>query len=64
MSNYTARWGAHASVSFEANSDYMAKIRANKIAKEVNCTRTPRTITKGAVLIECIQTGINEHIRL
>jgi hypothetical protein len=64
MKNYTARWAQTGrptigNVSFEAQSDYHAKLRANKIAKEISCTNTPRTITCEGKLIECIQTGIS-----
>ncbi len=64
MKDYTARWAqagkpTRGNVSFKAQSDYHAKIMANKIAKEIDCTRTPRTITCDGKIIECIQTGIN-----
>lgn len=66
---YTARWGqpGHPSlgnVSFDARSDYEAKQRADKIAREINLTKTPRTITdsKGN-LIECINTGVSTNKR-
>lgn len=64
MNSYTARWAqpgqtSIANVSFEARSDYHAKKSANKIARDLGVTRTPRTITKDATLIECIQTGVS-----
>jgi hypothetical protein len=67
MPNYTAKWAqaGHptvASVSFEASSDYHAKIQANRIANELGVTNTPRTIQKGAELVECIQTGVNKLV--
>jgi hypothetical protein len=50
MKHYTARW-AHpgqpsiGNVSFDAQSDYHAKLRADKIARDIRLTNTPRTIT-------------------
>lgn len=65
MNSYTARWAqagkpSRGNVSFEAKSDDHAKIKANKIAREIDCTNTPRTITCGGKVIECIQTGVSE----
>jgi len=65
MKSYTARWAqagkpSRGNVSFEAQSDHHAKLRADKIAGEIDCTRTPRTITCGGEVIECIQTGVSD----
>lgn len=63
--HYTAIWAqcgkpSSANVSFEARSDYHAKLMANKIAKQLNVTRTPRTITRSDCgVIECIQSGMS-----
>lgn len=63
--NYTARWipigavCALANVSFTASSDAMAKRRADKIAKDLNVTRTPRTLTSEGRVVECIATGLS-----
>ncbi len=61
---YNARWSHGASsianVSFSAVSDHHAKKQANRIARELNVTHTPRTIQKGAQVIECITTGVSD----
>lgn len=64
---YKARWErgctSVADVDFEARSDYEAKQVANKLARELGVTNTPRTITRRGPsydLIECIQTGVSE----
>jgi hypothetical protein len=49
--NYNVRWGTIANVSFQAISDYHARKQADKIARELNVTKTPRTITKDGKLI-------------
>lgn len=61
---YIARWAqpGHPSVgnvSFYAQSDYHAKQTANKTAKELGLTNTPRTIMRDGKLIECLNQGIN-----
>jgi hypothetical protein len=61
--HYTAKWAqaghpSFANVSFEARSDYEAKQKANRIARELNIQHTPRTIMKsGGGVIECINTA-------
>jgi hypothetical protein len=66
MAHYTARWAqagqpSIANVSFEARSEYEAKQRANKIARELGLRTSPRTIMQsGGGLIECINTAISE----
>lgn len=60
---YQARWGfpSIANVSFEAASDYRAIQRADKIARELGVTNTPRTITaSGGRAVEAIQRGVSE----
>lgn len=62
--HYTAIWAqagkpSRANVSFEAQSLYHAKIRANKIAREVDSVNTPRTIMEGGRVVECIATGVS-----
>jgi len=63
--NYTARWSqpgqpSRASVGFVAKTDAAAIRKADRIAREVDCCRTPRTITRsGGGVIECIQTGVS-----
>ena len=57
--HYTARWAqaghpSIANVSFEASHDTNAKRVADKLAREMNVTRTPRTITRDGVLIETL----------
>lgn len=62
---YTARWAqpGHPSignVSFDARSEYEAKQRANKIARELNLIHTPRTITNSkGELIEALNDGVS-----
>ena len=56
--NYTAKWDRIANVSFEARSDYHAKLRADKIARELQVTHTPRIITSNGRVVESILTGI------
>jgi hypothetical protein len=66
MAHYTANWGragqpSTANVSFEARSDYEAKEKANRVARELGLRISPRTIMKsGGGLIECINTAISE----
>jgi len=62
--HYTARWAqagkpSIANVSFEASHDANAKLRANKIARELGVTNTPRTIVNDGRLVECIWTGVS-----
>lgn len=48
---YTARWwGTNSSVSFEARSDYEARLRAEKIRKELGHTRTPDISCEGRLI--------------
>lgn len=61
---YTARWAiagepSIANVSFFASHDTNAKRQADKIARELGVTNTPRTITKEGRVIECINTGVS-----
>jgi hypothetical protein len=66
---YKARWGMAgqpdiANVSFEARSDYEAKLRADKIARELGVTHTPRTIQKsGGGMVECRMSGTSSNPR-
>lgn len=63
---YKARWGqagqpATASVDFYAKDDEAAKTEANRIARELGVTNTPRTIMQGlgGGMVECITTGVS-----
>ncbi len=63
--HYTARWAqpGHPSlgnVSFDASNDSVAKRQADKIAREIGLTRTPRTITEGGRVVEVLSTGRSE----
>ena len=54
--HYTARWAqagkpSIANVSFDAISDYHARVQATKIARELGVSNVPRTITKEGRLI-------------
>jgi hypothetical protein len=66
---YKARWGQTgapdiANVSFEARSDYEAKLRADKIARELGVTHTPRTIQRsGGGMVECRMSGTSSNPR-
>lgn len=56
---YYARWSlagkpSIGNVSFWAGDDEIAKRRADKIAVEINLTRTPRTITEGNRTVEML----------
>ncbi len=60
--NYTAKWGrtgesSIGNVSFSARSDSEAKRKADKIACEIGLPNTPRTLQRGAEVIEVLQTG-------
>jgi len=62
--HYTARWAqagkpSIANVSFESSHDTNAKRQADKIARELNVTNTPRTITCDGQVIECITKGVS-----
>ncbi len=61
---YTARWAqaGHAStanVSFYASHNTNAKRQADKIARELGVTKTPRTITCEGKTVETLTTGIS-----
>ncbi len=66
--NYKARWQivgaatAIGNVSFTAKSDSAAIREADNIARELNLTRTPRTLMRGSVLIEVLNTGISKEV--
>lgn len=56
---YVARWAlaGHPSignVSFWAGDDGIAKRRADKVAREISLTRTPRTLTEGSRVVEVL----------
>lgn len=62
---YKARWGqagkpSIANVSFDASSDANAQRRADKIARELNVTNTPRDIMCGDRLVESLTTGVSQ----
>jgi hypothetical protein len=63
--HYNARWGkagfsSIANVSYEASHDANAIKRADKIARELGVTNTPRTITRNGILIEILNTGLSK----
>ncbi len=66
---YKARWGqpgkpSTGNVSFDANSDDAAKKTADRIARELGLTNTPRTITNSnGATIECINSGVSQNKR-
>jgi len=60
---YTARWSrtgtvSIANVSFWAANDYTASLQADKIARELNVTGTPRTITCEGRVTQCLTRGV------
>lgn len=60
--HYTARWAqaghpSIANVSFDASHLENAKRQADKIAKELGVTNTPRTITCEGAVVEILTTG-------
>lgn len=67
--NYNVIWQragqpSIANVSLTASTDHNAKQQANKIARELGVTNTPRTITAWKdgkyVTIESINTGVSD----
>jgi len=64
--HYTARWARDgkpsiASVSFTAASNNRAIMKADRIARQLGVTHTPRTITgERGLLIECINKGVSK----
>jgi len=64
--HYVAKWAqvghpSTANVSFDAVSDYHAKKQADGIARELGVTRTPRTIQRAGVVVECIMRGVSDE---
>lgn len=60
--HYNARWArpghpSIANVSFDASTDANAKRAADKIARELGVTQTPRTIMRGVEVIEVNNKG-------
>lgn len=49
-----------ANVSFFASHDTNASRQADKIARELNVTNTPRTIYSGARLVQTLDKGTTE----
>lgn len=65
LHNYNARWATPgqpsiANVSFTSSHDANAKRQADKIARDLNVTRTPRTITCDGKVVECINSGTSD----
>lgn len=65
--HYTARWAqpgqpSIGNVSFYARSDREAKRKADQIARELGLPNTPRTLSRGAVCVEVLNTGRTEAL--
>lgn len=65
MTLYKARWGFAGqtdigSVDFKAQSDFHAKQTANKTARELGLTNTPRTLMREYKVIECLSKGVSD----
>lgn len=65
---YVAKWGMTAAatlanVSITAVSVYHASRQADKIAKELGVTKTPRTIQHKGQMVEQLDTGLSKHAR-
>lgn len=66
MNHYTAKWAqpgqpSRGNVSFDARNDEEASRKADRIADEIGLPNTPRTIQRGAVCIQCLNTGKAEQ---
>ena len=66
MLNYNARWAqaghpSRGNVSFKARNDQAAIKKADRIAQEIDCTKTPRTIYEGSRCVENITSGISKN---
>lgn len=62
MKHYNARWSppgqpSTGNVSFDAIDDDVAKRKADKIARELGLTSTPRMIYEGARCVEILDRG-------
>ncbi len=62
--NYTVRWAqagrpSIANVSIMATHDTNAKRAADKIARELGVTNTPRTIYEGGRCVEVLTKGVS-----
>ena len=62
---YVVRWAlagqpSIANVSFDSSHSTNAKRQANKLARELGVTQTPRTITCDGRLIETLTTGVSD----
>lgn len=66
MPSYKAIWAqpgqpSRGNVSFEARGDYHASQQADRIAREIDCVNTPRTLMQGFKVVQVLNTGVNKE---
>ena len=63
---YVAKWAqaghpSIANVSFYATGDYRASQKADRIARDLGVTKTPRTIQREGQVVQCLTRGVSRE---